>query len=521
MDESATGATVNGRTIPERPNLPRLRAERFARLQDELASQDLDGLVLVEHQCGLPTRPVSRCPVTTAAGPACSGRSSSWRRGDGAPHVYTAARDGLPPELPPDHVHGPLFPDLDDGAEEMVQALSDHFPARCATGRRRPDTRHAAAPRGLRAGGTGAPLWPRRSCARPRTSSPASARAQRISELAMVSAREALRPGVRQNDLSAVFLRRAFELGASAGCIDPIWQVMPPWKEQGPWTSHGDLAYPTPTTDRFLPRGRRDLGRCGHPVAGLRIGLRADLDHQCPPHPEPPPARAVPRWRDVVDAVLEVLAARRHRHGARARAATEANDGVRPWIEHFYLAHGVGTDSAEMPLVGTDLGPQFDDSQIMEPGMVVVIEPVIWDDGAGGYRCRGHRCRHRHRLGAARAVRPTTLSACGDDTRDPEPRRSRGDHGPRGLGTRRLRAAPQGASRAPLRRVGGRGDRRTRARSARRTCATPREPANSGGQEVRLSARSAWWSGRRSGCTSCRCGTRECRPRSTTTTSTR
>jgi Xaa-Pro aminopeptidase len=39
-----------------------------------------------------------------------------------------------------------------------------------------------------------------------------------------------------------------------------------------------------------------------------------------------------------------------------------------------------------MPLVGTDLGSEFDESQIMEPGMVLVLEPVIWEDGAAGYR---------------------------------------------------------------------------------------------------------------------------------------
>ena len=68
------------------------------------------------------------------------------------------------------------------------------------------------------------------------------------------------------------------------------------------------------------------------------------------------------------------------------RAAIEANDGVRPWIKHFYLAHGVGTDSAEMPLIGTDFGEGFDEQLIMQPGMVAVFEPVIWEDGAAGYR---------------------------------------------------------------------------------------------------------------------------------------
>jgi Xaa-Pro aminopeptidase len=46
----------------------------------------------------------------------------------------------------------------------------------------------------------------------------------------------------------------------------------------------------------------------------------------------------------------------------------------------------VGTDSAEMPMIGTDLGPDFDANQELEPGMVLVFEPVIWDDGAAGYR---------------------------------------------------------------------------------------------------------------------------------------
>ena len=40
--------------------------------------------------------------------------------------------------------------------------------------------------------------------------------AQRLNELAMIDALAILRPGVRQIDLSAAFLRRVFELGASA-----------------------------------------------------------------------------------------------------------------------------------------------------------------------------------------------------------------------------------------------------------------------------------------------------------------
>ena len=39
-----------------------------------------------------------------------------------------------------------------------------------------------------------------------------------------------------------------------------------------------------------------------------------------------------------------------------------------------------------MPLVGTDLGEAFDERLTIEPGMVLVFEPVIGEEGAAGYR---------------------------------------------------------------------------------------------------------------------------------------
>jgi Xaa-Pro aminopeptidase len=55
-------------------------------------------------------------------------------------------------------------------------------------------------------------------------------------------------------------------------------------------------------------------------------------------------------------------------------------------MSHFYLGHGLGLDSAEMPFVGSDLGDEFDESLVLSPGMVLVLEPVVWDDGHSGYR---------------------------------------------------------------------------------------------------------------------------------------
>ena len=89
-------------------------------------------------------------------------------------------------------------------------------------------------------------------------------------------------------------------------------------------------------------------------------------------------------WRAIVNRVLEVT-----KPGVTGadlvRVATERGDN-RPWLPYFYLAHGIGTDSAEMPLIGTDRGDEFDASIVLEPGMVLVLEPVVWDDGHCGHR---------------------------------------------------------------------------------------------------------------------------------------
>jgi Xaa-Pro aminopeptidase len=91
------------------------------------------------------------------------------------------------------------------------------------------------------------------------------------------------------------------------------------------------------------------------------------------------------QWREINDAVTNVT-----RAGATGAdltgAAIAACGGSRPWMKHFYLGHGLGLDSAEMPFVGSDLGEEFDAGLVLEPGMVLVIEPIIWDDGHCGYR---------------------------------------------------------------------------------------------------------------------------------------
>ena len=99
-----------------------MRAERFDRLQLQLEAQGVDGLVLLGSS--------SVAYATGAAAPAQDGdRAALFRpvavvvKGDTAPHLYTLYVDGAPPDLPDDHLHGPLFPDLDDGMDVFAAAL--------------------------------------------------------------------------------------------------------------------------------------------------------------------------------------------------------------------------------------------------------------------------------------------------------------------------------------------------------------------------------------------------------------
>src|SRR5204862_6615767 len=87
--------------------------------------------------------------------------------------------------------------------------------------------------------------------------------AQHLNERAMLDVYAALRPGLRQCDLSGLFLRRVFELGADQNTVDPIWEVMPESVATGPRSVTGDVVFPTVTTDRELARGRVTWGAPG------------------------------------------------------------------------------------------------------------------------------------------------------------------------------------------------------------------------------------------------------------------
>ena len=380
-------AVTSALDIPELPDRARMYRESGARLRAAMADNGVDALVLLGNG--------NVVYSTGASWPLLDAGLSHVERpvaivpaDDDHPHLFMPFREGASKEsaIPSDHLHPPLFLEFDEGVDHFARVVSELIPAGATvavdelTGamRRAADRLFPGGPPSDAAPVVGAAKLVKTidqiACIR---------KACRITEEAAVDVQDALAPGVRQMHLSAQFVRRAFELGATANMLEAIWQVMPVSKAEGTWTTHGDLALPLLTTERELAAG--DV--LWTDVSITYTGFCSDFGRTWLVGDTPSPRQQdqFNQWRDILDAVLKVTKAGAT-SGDLARAAIAANGGRKPWLPHFYLGHGIGTNAAEMPMIGTDLGEEFDDKFVFPAGMTLVLEPVVWEDGTGGYR---------------------------------------------------------------------------------------------------------------------------------------
>jgi Xaa-Pro aminopeptidase len=353
----------------------RLRRDRVEKLRVAMEVAGVDTLLLCGQQ--------NVSYATGARVPAADHIRASWWRAVAVlerdqpwPHLYTDFPEGAAPELPDDYLHRAIEVETWAGAAELGRGLSG--------GRIALDD----AP---------FPLWEVVSARTPVDASvvlgPAKVkktpdeleyirRAQAINQDAMRIVRPLAVPGARTVELSGAFLRAVAELGATANTVDPVFQVMPAAVAEGPFSITGEPVFPIPTTDVHLRAGDVMWIDTGINLHGYASDFGATWIVGRDAHAIE--AEQFARWRATVDRALA-----RVKPGATAADLVEAArdpSGRRPWLSYFYLAHGIGTDSAEMPFIGTDLGDTFDAALTLQPGMVLVFEPVIWDDGSAGHR---------------------------------------------------------------------------------------------------------------------------------------
>ena len=161
-------------------------------------------------------------------------------------------------ELDADHLHDPVYLDFDEGVEQFAKTLSNVVPASAVIAI---DDFTAAMLRDrelLRV------QWPPQAAgdvigAARLVKTPDELACLRhilwITEQAMVDVQAALVPERRQSDLTALFFRRIFELGAEANILDPIWQVMP--QPAGRAALDGARRHRLPAADHGARTGRR------------------------------------------------------------------------------------------------------------------------------------------------------------------------------------------------------------------------------------------------------------------------
>ena len=370
------------RTDPATIDVGRMGRERHARLQAEMARQGVEAALLlhgpnVAYAAGLPgvrgvdvSYAVFERPVALVVA------------GEDRPHLLAGDIDpalGVEP-------HQAAWPELDEGAASLAGVVAEILGP--LAGRRVAVDEQSGAM--LRAGvlegadiADASQVIGAAKLTKTDDELACIAAAQRRNEEAMAAIQDAARTGATRSHVAGAFLARLAELGVEVNLIDPIFQPMPRTVADGPRTTTETVAFPTGVDDPTFGEG--DIVWVDSGIDHL--GYASDFGRTWIIGRDPNAAerRLFERWSEVMVAVLEVLKPG-VTGGDLCRAAAAANDDERPWLPHFYLAHGVGLESAEMPLVGTDLGPEFDDRLVMAPGMVLVLEPVIWDDGVGGYR---------------------------------------------------------------------------------------------------------------------------------------
>ena len=386
---SGDGAPVDEIPPPAVVDLRRMGVERLARLRDEMRSQGVDGAVLM-HGPHV-TYATGHVPEAVDASHASHRRAMAIVSASDRParlHAHDAVMEAASGSA---ETGDPLWPELDDGAGEVgsaiAQVLGDVTGRRVAVDAVTGAMARAGVLRGAELVDASRVLGPAR-LVKTEDELACLDQAQRHTERAMVAARAACIPGSTRAEVAGAFLAALRDGDSEPGLgyrngIDPIFQPMPLHRDGGPRTSTGHVAFPIGVENPVFAEGDLVWVDAG-------VGWQGYMsDFGCTwvagRAPSPSEQSLCDRWIAVLEASLAVVGPGATL-GDVARAARTVEPDETPWLPQFYLAHGAGLESAEMPMIGTDLGQAFDDGFELAAGMVLVFEPVIWVDGVGGYR---------------------------------------------------------------------------------------------------------------------------------------
>ena len=194
--------------------------------------------------------------------------------------------------------------------------------------------------------------------------------ASAIAEAVTQSAIDAVRPGVRENDVVGEAMRTLFRLGGEYA------HVMTPFVASGEHMSPPSRI----ASDKIIRDGDLVFIDIGAQWSGYFSDMGRTVT--C--------GRPSRRQQEVYTAVHEGLQAGRralvpgnsNRDVSRAVRSASARHGLEKDFISLFIGHGVGMGSNEPPYIGEDL-PGAETVQLQE-GMTFAVEPLIWVPGVRG-----------------------------------------------------------------------------------------------------------------------------------------
>jgi Xaa-Pro aminopeptidase len=208
-------------------------------------------------------------------------------------------------------------------------------------------------------------------------------------EKALLDVLHRLEPGTTERELNGAYHLAAITHDLDELHVDTVFAVQPARAELAPWT-RGEwadrLPYREITSSRRLEAGDHVAFDAG----GVYGGYAADCGWTLRVGRGEPNAveRALAdKWREIAARVIEVVRAGRTA-GDLKRAALRGWPAGEPcpWPHGLYVAHGIGTRPAEPPFVGAALPAEIEEAMVLQSGDVLMIEPLVWQDGVGSFR---------------------------------------------------------------------------------------------------------------------------------------
>jgi Xaa-Pro dipeptidase len=191
-----------------------------------------------------------------------------------------------------------------------------------------------------------------------------------IAEAVTQAAIDAVRPGVRENDVVAEAMHTLFRLGGEQAHVDT------------PFVASGEHMSPPNriSSDKIIREGDLVFIDIGAMWSGYFGDLGRTVICGAPSDRQREVYTAV--WEGLRDATAAMAAGRTTEDVAAAVRAAAARHGLQDDFISLFIGHGVGIGANEPPYIGETLPGAG--SVTLEEGMTFAVEPLIWVPGVRG-----------------------------------------------------------------------------------------------------------------------------------------